>query len=72
MSEESKKVYDPKEIEEHYYKIWETRGYFEIEGNKKIAADKTFSIMMPSAQCHRKSSYRSRTYFHTPRYYRSL
>ncbi len=47
MSEETKKVYNPKEIEEQYYKIWEERGYFEIEGNSSIADNKTFSIMMP-------------------------
>lgn len=47
MSEETKKVYNPKEIEEQYYKIWEKRGYFEIEGNSTIVDNKTFSIMMP-------------------------
>lgn len=47
MSEETKKVYNPKEIEEQYYKIWEERGYFEIEGNSSIVDNKTFSIMMP-------------------------
>jgi valyl-tRNA synthetase len=47
MSEETKKVYNPKEIEEQYYKIWEERGYFEIEGNSSIVNNKTFSIMMP-------------------------
>ncbi len=47
MSEETKKVYNPKEIEEQYYKIWEERGYFEVEGNSSIAKEKTFSIMMP-------------------------
>jgi len=41
-------VYNPKEIEEKYYDIWEKRGYFEIEGNKNIQKDdKNFSIMMP-------------------------
>lgn len=49
MSEETKKaVYNPKEIEELYYKIWEERGYFEIDGNQKIQEpDKRFAIMMP-------------------------
>ncbi|MCB4749460.1 MAG: class I tRNA ligase family protein, partial [Sulfurovum sp.] len=48
MSETKKNVYNPKEIEENYYKLWEERGYFEVEGNKKIQqADKTFCIMMP-------------------------
>jgi valyl-tRNA synthetase len=50
MSEttEKKAVYNPKEIEENYYKIWEERGYFEIEGNKKIQEEgKNFCIMMP-------------------------
>lgn len=28
--------YNPKEVEEKYYKICEKRGYFEIDGNKNI------------------------------------
>lgn len=44
----SKPNYDPKAVEEHYYKLWEDRGYFEIDGNKAIQkADKHFAIMMP-------------------------
>jgi len=40
--------YNPKKSEDKYYKIWEERGYFEIDGNKSIQEkDKTFSIMMP-------------------------
>ena len=40
--------YDPKTIEEKFYKICEERGYFEIDGNKNIQEDnKTFCIMMP-------------------------
>ncbi|MDR2081008.1 MAG: valine--tRNA ligase [Campylobacteraceae bacterium] len=40
--------YEPKSIEESYYKIWESRGYFELDGNKNIQkTDKNFSIMMP-------------------------
>ena len=40
--------YDPKNIEETYYPIWEERGYFEIDGNKSITKpDKHFAIMMP-------------------------
>jgi valyl-tRNA synthetase len=40
--------YEPKNIEDSYYKIWESRGYFELEGNKNIQKkDKNFSIMMP-------------------------
>ena len=47
MSEKSK-VYNPKDIEDNYYKIWEERGYFEIDGNKDIQEkDKNFCIMMP-------------------------
>ena len=47
MSEKST-VYAPKEIEEKYYKIWEERGYFEIDGNKDIQQKgKNFCIMMP-------------------------
>ena len=48
MSEEKKKVYNPKELEANYYKLWEERGYFEIEGNREIQEDgKNFCIMMP-------------------------
>jgi valyl-tRNA synthetase len=48
MSETKKKVYNPKEVENNYYKLWEERGYFEIEGNEAIQeADKNFCIMMP-------------------------
>jgi len=40
--------YNPKEIEQNYYKIWEERDYFEIDGNKEIQdPNKKFSIMMP-------------------------
>jgi len=40
--------YNPKAVEDNYYKICEDRGYFEIDGNKSIQRDgKTFSIMMP-------------------------
>jgi valyl-tRNA synthetase len=40
--------YNPKEIEDKYYKICEERGYFEIDGNKDIQEDgKNFAIMMP-------------------------
>ena len=40
--------YNPKETEDKYYKIWEDRGYFEIDGNKEIQEEsKNFSIMMP-------------------------
>ena len=31
--------YDPKTIEEKFYKICEERGYFEIDGNKNIQED---------------------------------
>ena len=40
--------YNPKEIEDKYYKIWEDRGYFEIDGNQNIQQEgKKFAIMMP-------------------------
>ena len=40
--------YNPQNIENQYYKIWEDRKYFEIDGNKSIQEDdKNFSIMMP-------------------------
>ncbi|MFT7823271.1 MAG: valine--tRNA ligase [Sulfurimonas sp.] len=50
---EKKAGYNPKETEDKYYKIWEDRGYFEIDGNKAIQEKaengqmKTFAIMMP-------------------------
>ena len=41
-------VYNPHNIENEYYRIWEERGYFEIEGNRKIQEEgKNFCIMMP-------------------------
>ncbi len=40
--------YEPSKIEDNFYKIWEERGYFEIDGNKSIQEkDKNFAIMMP-------------------------
>ena len=45
--------YEPSQVEDKFYKIWEERGYFEIDGNKSIwktdsnGKQKTFSIMMP-------------------------
>ncbi len=45
---ENKSVYNPKDIEQKYYKIWEERGYFEIDGNSRIQQkNKNFAIMMP-------------------------
>ena len=47
MSEKST-TYDPSIVEEKYYKIWENRGYFEVDGNKEIQKEgKNFAIMMP-------------------------
>lgn len=41
-------MYNAQEIEDKYYKIWESRGYFEIDGNKHLQQDgKNFAIMMP-------------------------
>lgn len=40
--------YNPKEVEDNYYKLCESRGYFEIDGNRDIQQDgKIFSLMMP-------------------------
>jgi valyl-tRNA synthetase len=39
--------YNPKEIEERLYQIWENSGYFEIDSNKNISNGKNFCIMMP-------------------------
>ena len=47
MSQETT-TYTPKDIEQSYYKIWEERGYFEVDGNKNIQQKgKNFCIMMP-------------------------
>ncbi|HUH42413.1 MAG TPA: valine--tRNA ligase [Sulfurimonas sp.] len=40
--------YEPQESEDKFYKIWEERGYFEVDSNSAIVEEgKTFSIMMP-------------------------
>jgi len=40
--------YNTQETENNFYKIWEQRRYFEIDGNKAIQEEgKNFSIMMP-------------------------
>ena len=40
--------YEPSKVEDSFYKIWESRGYFEIDGNKSIQEpNKNFAIMMP-------------------------
>jgi len=40
--------YNPKDVEDKYYKLCEDKGYFEIDGNKSIQKKgKNFSIMMP-------------------------
>ena len=40
--------YEPSIVEDKFYKIWEDRGYFEVDGNKSIQKEgKKFSIMMP-------------------------
>ena len=44
----SENRYNPQETENKYYKIWEDRKYFEIDGNRAIQEEgKNFSIMMP-------------------------
>jgi valyl-tRNA synthetase len=44
----STEAYEPQEVENRYYKIWEERKYFEVDGNKSIQQEgKNFSIMMP-------------------------
>lgn len=41
-------AYEPKEVEDKYYKLCEDRGYFEIDGNKAIQEEgKNFALMMP-------------------------
>ena len=40
--------YNPKAVEDSYYKLCEERGYFEIDGNESIQEEgKNFSLMMP-------------------------
>jgi valyl-tRNA synthetase len=40
--------YEPQNVENQFYKIWEEREYFEIDGNKAIQKEgKNFAIMMP-------------------------
>ncbi len=46
MSQDTR--YNPEDIEKSFYEIWESRGYFEIDGNKEIQQEgKNFAIMMP-------------------------
>ena len=41
-------AYEPQIIEKQFYKIWEDRKYFEVDGNKSIQEEgKNFSLMMP-------------------------
>ncbi|MDF1875683.1 valine--tRNA ligase [Sulfurimonas sp. SAG-AH-194-I05] len=41
-------AYEPQNTENKFYKIWEQRKYFEIDGNKAIQKEgKNFSLMMP-------------------------
>ncbi len=44
---QEKKGYNPKDIESRFYNICQTRGYFEIDGNKHIQNGEKFCIMMP-------------------------
>ncbi|MBD3824360.1 MAG: valine--tRNA ligase, partial [Epsilonproteobacteria bacterium] len=40
--------YEPQNVEEQFYKIWEDRRYFEVDGNKAIQKEgQNFAIMMP-------------------------
>ncbi len=44
----SQNGYEPQKVENDFYKIWEERKLFEIDGNKAIQEEgKNFSIMMP-------------------------
>ena len=44
----SAQSYQPKEVENNFYKICEDRGYFEVDSNEAIQKEgKNFSIMMP-------------------------
>ena len=43
MSEELSKVYEPKEVEQKWYKIWEESGYFKPDESRK----ESFAIVIP-------------------------
>lgn len=44
----SSNSYEPQNTESKFYKIWEDRGYFEVDANSSIQEEgKNFSIMMP-------------------------
>ncbi|MDD2358291.1 MAG: valine--tRNA ligase [Thiovulaceae bacterium] len=44
----SENKYEPSIVEEKFYKIWESRKYFEVDSNKAIQQEgKNFAIMMP-------------------------
>ncbi|MDD4178893.1 MAG: valine--tRNA ligase [Candidatus Margulisbacteria bacterium] len=48
MSEELSKVYNPAEVEQKWYKIWEESGYFKPgTSSKGQGAGKTFTIVIP-------------------------
>ena len=44
MSRELPKVYEPQQVEERIYKMWEDGGYFHAE---KDESKKPFTIVMP-------------------------
>ncbi|CAM3383743.1 valine--tRNA ligase [Helicobacter labetoulli] len=44
---QEKKGYNSKDIESRFYNICQSRGYFEIDGNKHIQNGEKFCIMMP-------------------------
>ena len=34
--------YEPSQVEDKFYKIWEDRGYFEIDGNMSIQESEVY------------------------------
>ena len=44
MARELPKIYEPQQVEERIYKMWEEGGYFKPQGN---ADAKPFTIVMP-------------------------
>ena len=65
--------YDPSKVEDNFYKIWESRGYFEIDGNESIQEEgKNFAIMMPPPNVTGSLHIGHALNIYTARYYHSL
>ena len=56
MTRELPKVYEPQQVENRIYKMWEENGHF--KPNKGYDA-KPFTIVMPPSQCYRSTAHGS-------------